>query len=423
MKDKGVFRLFNKTISYGKFCNAFLFFGLLTTIGGSCASNLRLMPSGLSISPIGGYPFLYEYGIMIILFAFFLRLCKGFQRPSILQVRIIAGILLFYIPIFTIYFIGSGDLTHFFGGGQLRLQLEVFLLGIILCLYPVDKSRIENILFFIALAALLNGLVAIFSFYGIVNPIYMNAWRTFGRIRYSGLFDMPASLGFVAAAAIAYTMWPLSNKLIRSIVFSICLFSIILADSRTAMVTTGVLLFARFLTYSRISMSLSLLLLLFLPFIYIFSPLSIVSLLLETDLTRLESLKSSGFLFKSFPFGIPWGTFTSYNPYPGAVSPHNWPAVSLLYGGVFSFLAVAIFHVYIFKLFFSIKDISRNSGPLMPTMIFILIALTCSAWLEQAFQTAFPSLTFIIILATLSHSYSEPLAFTRINTNTSDSSI
>lgn len=389
--------------SYNVFCDSLFFLGLYLITGGACISNLRFSPSGFLITNKGGVPFLYEYGVAIVLFALFIRFLAGIKKPNNIKTKIIAGISFFYIPIFVIFFIGSGDLSEFIGGGQLRLQLEVFLTGLAVILYPIEKYNINKIFIIIVLGALLNGFIVVFSFYGIVDPIYLRAWRSLGRIRYSGLFDMPASLGFLSSAAIAYVLWSEAKKALRIIVFSVCMISIVLADSRTAMVAVIVLITFKLLMYFRIFAPAYLFMLISFPIAFICSLPLFINILIRTDAVRLESFKSVFYLFKSFPFGIPWGTFDLYNPYPLAVSPHNWPAIGLLYGGVLSFLAVVIFHFYLFKTILNIKAIKKEAGPTALIIVFILLALTCSAWFEQALQTAFSSFTFIIMLAFLSH--------------------
>ena len=103
------------------------------------------------------------------------------------------------------------------------------------------------------------------------------------------------------------------------------------------------------------------------------------------------------------PFGVPWGTFETFNPYLGrAVSPHNWPAIALLYGGIFSFLAVVVAHIWLLRFWLINRGVRSRVDRLQATLVLILIAITVSAWFEQVLQSAFATFIYVTALGVLS---------------------
>jgi hypothetical protein len=382
--------------------------GLYLALAGVCASNLRVTPLGPTIWSEGGWPFLYEIGIAVVALATLLRRTGGIPCLSRRQKAALAGMALFYAPIFLNYILKSRDRTQFVGGGELRLQMEVWLLGICVIIYPVSERTIRRALLVVVIGALANGLYVIAASQGIVEPMYRGAWRA-GEVRNSGFFFKPSRIGVISAVAIAWSL-SFSRRLpFAMLVLVISGFALILSDSRTGMVAALAVVAARILSGRKISSSGVVVVAHFVLFLVVAS----LAVFLDTiwGITsqggRLWHMRAGFLIWMENPFGVPWGTFDLYKPYMAvrAVSPHNWVAVALLYGGVFSFFAVLLAHIGLLATWWSHRADRDNKTRFRAGLILILIALTVGAWFEQLLQQALATLIYIVAFGALAHEW------------------
>lgn len=372
---------------------------LYLALGASCVSNLRMTPSGPALMMergSGGYPFLYEIGIVGVLCVVVFKILAGVPFTNLKDRWDFWILNLFYIPIFLNFFLFSGDSSEFFGGGQLRLQLEIWLLGLCLIAYPPSKQTVVRAISLVIIMAVVNNLQAILAFFGFVSPVYKIAYRENLLFRHSGFMQMPGHLGVLSAVAVAWSLWFQKNRFIAITVATVCIFGIYLADSRTAIVASSTVIVLKFLTNLHLKSTTKhiifcLLVIVFTPFIF-FAPESTWS-----D-SRPMSILAAIQIWSNNVLGVPWGSFGQYNPYPLlAVSPHNWPAIALLHGGIFSFFSVAFSHIFIIK---NIKY-CHNKNNLNSTLLYIIIVITISSWLEQVLQNPNPTFIFIFMITFL----------------------
>jgi hypothetical protein len=118
-----------------------------------------------------------------------------------------------------------------------------------------------------------------------------------------------------------------------------------------------------------------------------------------------ESARISGVLtvienFWHHPLGVAWGSFDDLaSSYYDAVSPHNWPAVALLYGGIISFAVAARFHVSMIGRLLDGKARARGRGDKFGDTLALVITCVACSWFEQAFQTGITLFTFLLAWA------------------------
>ncbi|MDY0281976.1 MAG: hypothetical protein RBR35_15605 [Salinivirgaceae bacterium] len=345
----------------------------------------------------GGYPFLYEIGIVGVLCVVVFKILAGVPFTNLKDRWDFWILNLFYIPIFLNFFLFSGDSSEFFGGGQLRLQLEIWLLGLCLIAYPPSKQTVVRAIYLVIIMAVVNNLQAILAFFGLVSPVYKIAYRENLLFRHSGFMQMPGHLGVLSAVAVAWSLWFQKNRFIAIAVATVCVFGIYLADSRTAIVASCTVIVLKFLTnlhlkYKTKHIIFCIFVIIFTPFIF-FAPESTWSN------SRPMSILAAIQIWSDNVLGVPWGSFGKYNPYPLlAVSPHNWPAISLLHGGILSFLPVVFAHIFIIK---SLKLYHTNNH-LSYKFLFIIIAITISSWFEQVLQNSNAAFMFILLITFLS---------------------
>jgi hypothetical protein len=114
--------------------------------------------------------------------------------------------------------------------------------------------------------------------------------------------------------------------------------------------------------------------------------------------------------------GIGWGLFgdvQSKSNYPGGVSPHNWPAIALLYGGIISFAVAVGFHLSLVRSWVS-GATRQDCKEWYKVPLALLITCVVCSWLEQAFQTPITLFTFFLALAALFAPPSEATALSSI---------
>jgi hypothetical protein len=383
--------------------DVFFSWGLYITLGTSCISNLRITPNGIELMPkSGGYPFLYEIGVAVVLISALLRFIHGFPLPSKRQKQFLSALTLFYVPIFLNFIFLGFDRSQLIGGGQLRLQLEIWFLGTALILYPIKKHTIQLAIFVVVVMSLANCLYIIAISQGILQPLYERAYRIPGDIRHSGFTEMPAHSGVLSAIAISWALWLVPKKAFRVSIGFICGFALFISDSRTGMVAVVITLAAKLLSTLKIPK----LLFLSLTFLCLATVVSITFYIpgsLWED-SRPLSILASMHIWLNNPLGVPWGTFEQFNPYfQRAVSPHNWPAIALLYGGILSLIAVVIAHTWLIRLWLFNRNPQSTDDRFYAVLVLILISITVSSWFEQIFQTAFAAFVYVAAAAFLAH--------------------
>lgn len=370
-------------------------FGIYVACGAACMSGLRLTPGGPTILfDEGGYPFLYEVGILLVLIATFLRIFRGIPPLSQQRIKALWGLSLFYLPIFTSFLLQSRDWYQFVGGGQLRVQLFFWLLGMALILNPPTRYTIKKAMVLVVIGGLTNGLYALSCFLGFLDPIYNPTYRISGQFRYAGFFQFPAHLGILSAIIIVWSLCMPIKINIRIAFILVGIISIFISDSRTAMLAT-LTTFILFLI-SRISIS-KLLLISAICFVSIIGLLSIFTIptdVLYQNQSRIESVFSTISIWYNNPIlGIPWGTFGTFNTNLMAVSPHDLLLVSLLYGGIITFVCAITVYIWLFRIWFRISSSSENY---FKAFVYILLVITISALFEQVLQNALFGIIFMI---------------------------
>ncbi len=368
--------------------------GLYLAIGASCISNVRLTPSGPKFFfEGGGYPYLYEFGVAIAVFmgvfSFF------FHQPPVLTGRqkiALGALCVFYLPIFVNYVFLTYSIKAFIGGGQLRLQLEAWLLGVVLLAYPLKARIFKGAVIVVMAMAMANALYAICSFYGLLEPLYkISTGRISWRIRYSGFFDMPSRLGALSAASIALALYLPRKSHGAILVFAACSAAVFLADSRTGMVSVAVVLLARAFSIRKLAEKLSL------AFVHLAAALGTILFFMLPEFVwtlhhgRSERIAKAVEVWMQSPFGVPWGL--------GGIYPHNWPAMSLLHGGIVSFLVVAGFHFWLLKKYMKFRGARSSQDRLIASALLALIAVCTSSYFEQIFLEAHALMTFMVCLS------------------------
>jgi hypothetical protein len=387
-----------------KFIDSLFSGGLYLTLGAACVSNLRITPKGpaLMLEGVGGYPFIYEIGVAAVLLAVFLKILYGIPVITRRQKWLLVGLALFYAPIFLNFFLSSFDKSQFIGGGQLRLQLEVWLLGTALIVYPITKRTVSRAMVVVVSMAFANSLYALAASQDIITPIYQKAYRIPGVIRQSGFFEMPGYLGVLCSIAVSWALWLGRKKYIRAVIICICGFAVIVADSRTGMGAILVSMAAKMVSRSKTPGNLNI----FFACILIAMAVVTIGYLPESfwDSARPLSIFAAIRIWSDHPSGVPWGTFDQFNIFLGrVVSPHNWPAIALLYGGIFSFLAVALAHIWLVRLWLLHRRAQSSVDRLHAALVLIMLSITVSSWAEQVLQAGFAAFIFVTAAAYLVH--------------------
>lgn len=378
---------------------------IFITLGATFFANFRLTGSGPVISAAGGTPFVYEIGLVFLLLTIFLKFRRGTLILSKKQKMALLFLNLFYAPIFIVYIVFSFDLYQFIGGGQLRLQLEAWLFGIALLVYPLDKVIIKRVLTLIVVMALVNGLYAILSSYGILTPLYKLAMRSYGLFRYSGFFETPGVLGVVSVIAISWAIWMSPNLYISVVVVLICSYAILIADSRTGVVAVFLIIATRIYFNRKISKLILIVILLFTSAFFVITLNSILANPWFRDEKRLVSICNAILIWMDNPVGIPWGEFNQFNRNLIATSPHNWPAVSLLHGGLISFSVVVISHYWNLRNYWKFSLPRSDYDQLIVGNTMIMLAISFSSWTEQILQAAPALFVYIFSFAATIHCF------------------
>lgn len=377
--------------------------GLYVALGAACISNLRITPHGPALMlGSGGYPFLYEMGVAGVLLATFLRLFHGIPVPNKRQKLALAGLALFYIPIFLNFVFQGFEEVQLIGGGQLRLQVEVWTMGSALILYPMEKRTVRRAMVVVVLMAFANSLYTLGELKGIELAMYKDAYRIPGNFRYSGFLEMPGELGVLCAIAISWLLRMPSKKCFAVVIMSVCGFAVIIADSRTGMVAilaaVAARIYSRSKTSGMINVSIAFFCLAIAASITVYIPESIWLSV------RPLSIWAAVRIWTNHPLGVAWGTFAEFNPFLGrAVSPHNWPAIALLYGGMPSLIAVVLAHIWILRLLLLHNSVQSDEGRFQAALVLVLIAITVSAWFEQILQNVLAAFVYVTAAACLAH--------------------
>jgi len=389
---------------YAVFTDTVFCWGVCLALGSACISHLRLTPHGPAIVLEGGYPFVYEFGVAIVLIALFSRLGLNVPKLNHMQLHALVGMCLFYAPIFLNYVLRSSSVPRLdhHGEGQLRLQMDVWLLGIAVIVYPMSEGTVRKVLYVIVIMAVANCVYTIVSQYGLLQPMYERAARSPDRIRYSGFLEMPSRSGVLAAVATAWALWLSPGRLATIAILCVCVAAVVIADSRTAMVAILITGCARMLVHFKMQTMIKVVILLCIGLICPFAIYIVPSHVWIDNATRLVSIHEAAKIWSRNPLGVPWGTFEHFNRNPLAVSPHNWPAIALLYGGVLSFAAVVVAHVWLLHTYISIQH-RKKTDKLSLCLLFVLITLTVAAWFEQVLQQASASLIYVFVLGSLVH--------------------
>lgn len=349
-------------------------------IASSCISNLRITQEGVFITTLGGTPFLYEMWIFFAIIVLVIEIVFGkklFLNNT--KLRALMGIGLLYIPIFLNALLKGYTPSLFIGGGQLRLQLEAILFCLIVMLGLSNVNLIKRAVKFVMtvtiLLTLINVTFAALNYYGLIDPIYVRAFREPGRLRYSGLFDYPSRLGALCAIAFSWVIAYPVKKLIKWLIMLISIAGTFYADSRTGMAAIVFSVVINVLLYVR-KKSLRLPIVSFLSIAGLVLIWSEPQVLFESQQGRIDRIMKALLEIAKNPLGVGWAE--------QAIFPHNWPIMVLLTGGVISFMAVIIYHIWLWRLIWK-KDLGRG---LIPSSIIVLATITIASYFEQIFLEA-----------------------------------
>jgi len=392
--------------------------GLYITLAGCCASDLRFTNVGLRMGTAGqldprthldvhGYPFVYEVGVALLCIGTAGSLIRDRGHLRSRAALPIYGVLVFYLPIFANALLWSPNIRdQFIGGGQLRLQMEAMLFGISLLLVPPTPKVLRWALMVVVLGALLNAFANVAYISGILVPLWPPVMRgTSGLLRYSGLFDLPTQVGLISALGAVAVLSVTASGFLRSCTISLCFMSAVIADSRTGALALALglavaWLYLRKHRFARWAGVAFLLLAVVTLSALILRDPAIGDGRLEQESARISGVLAVIENFWHHPLGVAWGSFDDLaSSYYDAVSPHNWPAVALLYGGIISFAVAARFHVSMIGRLLDGKARARGRGDKFGDTLALVITCVACSWFEQAFQTGITLFTFLLAWA------------------------
>jgi hypothetical protein len=355
-----------------------------------------------------GYPFIYEIGVALVCLGSAATLiCSGGHLNS-KPFSCICGVLAFYVPIFTNALLDTPNIREqFIGGGMLRLELEAMLFGISLLLVPPTPKVLRWALGVIVLGAVLNAVANLLYVTGLAVPLWLPHTREMTmRVRYSGLFDLASQVGVISAVGVVAVCSVTKRRFWQTFTIAICIISAGLADSHTGLVAIAFGLSAMWL-YSRRSVAARAAAIK----ILLFAAATVVTVILGVpaiteNIVEAQPARVNGVLtviqnFWWHPMGVGWGLFDevqSQSSYSGGISPHNWPAVALLYGGIISFTVVVGFHVSLIRWWVSGAG-RQDCKEWFKVPLVLLITCVVFSWFEQAFQWPITLFTFFLALA------------------------
>jgi len=118
---------------------------------------------------------------------------------------------------------------------------------------------------------------------------------------------------------------------------------------------------------------------------------------------RIASIYEAVRIWLANPLGIAWGTFSQFRSTYLTVSPHNWPAVSLIYGGLVSFFVVISAHVFCVRAYLGKSKAMDQDNMLFQCLLCMFTSIIAASWFEQVFQTANIMFIFMVAFAYLFH--------------------
>jgi hypothetical protein len=387
--------------------------GICITLVGCCAGNFYFTNLGPRIQTVTGlYPFVYEIGVALACAGSLATLIFGGGRfNSTAHYRILA-VLAFYIPIFTNAVLDP-TIRGQFGRNPLRLQVEAMLFGVSLLLVPPSLKVLRWALGVLVLGAMVNAFANVLYVTGTVIPLWppiMRETTTTVTVRYSGLFPLPTQVGLISAIG-AVAVCSLTKRVLwRTLAIVLCVVSTYLADSRTGLIALAFGLTVMWL-YSGRSVGVRVAAIGALLFaavtmgtVLLLGDPAILGTIVKTEGARVFGILTVIQNFSRHPMGIGWGQFDdlqSQSIYSGGASPHNWPMIALLYGGIISFTLVMGFHMSLIRSW--LRGVGRPDFKERFTVpLALLITCVACSWFEQAFQIPITLFTFFLALAALS---------------------
>lgn len=192
------------------------------------------------------------------------------------------------------------------------------------------------------------------------------------------------------------------KKLIKWLIILFSVAGTFYADSRTGMaaIVFSIIIASFFYVRKRV-LKLGIVLLLGLAgFLLILSEPRIP---FETQQDRIDRIKGALEIVAQNPFGVGWAEQRLF--------PHNWPIMVLLTGGVISFTAVVIYHVWLLRLLWKIKKLGLNT---VSSLGIVLATITTSSYSEQVFLEAH-AILIAMFLYRVFINYTSDLKIYRIN--------
>lgn len=375
--------------------------GIGVMLCAACFEGLRLTPMGLALQAegTGGWPFAYEIALLAVVALSLVRWHLDNWRLTSVQVMAIALVAAFYLPIFLAFFLYSPALASgFVGGGQLRLQLEIWLLATALLASPPGPLATRAGLVGIVVGAIPNAIFAIGIASQIVPPLYEPSYLPLGDgqffFRPTGFFFHPGPCGLLCAAAFLVLFLARGRGWIRWPLMACFLAGLAVTVSRSTFIglaTTAALLL---LSRSRLSARMRVILVLATFGVGLVGAVLFWDRLSAIDVARIGGLGDAVATWFAHPLGIAWGTFPVFSTFP---PPHNLPVAALLYGGLVSFATAIGLYLW------SIAEATRVAESLDDhrTASFIIVVVLVGALFEQYLQSALALLLVVFALSVI----------------------
>lgn len=352
-------------------------------------SNLKVGTSGISITQLGGKPFLYEIAALFIVLSLFIYLLGSKKIVLSKEKKIVLSLMfLSHFPIFLIHILFSDNIIFgYFGSGQLRLMLLLSILSLTTILYPVSKEILKHAFIAIVTIGLVNGIYAILAHLQFVDLMYVSSPRIPGFDRHSGLLSVPASLGVLSGLNVVIGYWLYNDKKMKigALIVVIGAIGLFLSISFTGILMILIAICFLLLREMRKSLFLSSVVSL-LIFGFILMIFLNYNLILSQNIKRIESIGGSFKVwYESYTFGVPWGELNNYTYGFEMIFPHNWLLAFLVHGGTVAFIFLLGLYIFYFKRIYSIIQSNKKNIENIDMIHIIIFFMLISALFEQIF--------------------------------------